>query len=586
MKTQATALLLFLAVSGSVGATDFPSDSWSPRPNPIASPDAISGGDLSVFVGQYTKSFNYYLDTSKTTSELFNLLFESLLTSNPLTAEYEPGLASSWSISDDRKTFTFRIHPDARWSDGKPVTAADVAWTFAAVRDPANLTGVHKVSLESFDAPVILSSNEISFACKEVHWRNLGAIGSLHILPRHVMEGKDFNKINFEFPAVSGAYEQGEIKEGVYARFRRRADWWRRGDPRTKGTANFDTVTFRFYAERENAFEAFKKGQLDTFPVYTSRLWMNETAGEKFEKNWIVRQRIYNHSPLGFQGFAMNMRRPPFDDIRVRKAISHLIDREKMNRTLMFNQYFMQRSYFEDLYDATHPCPNPTFFFDKARARALLSEAGWLANPKTGLLEKEGQPLTFRFLTRAQSSQKFLAIFGEDLRDIGVNMVMDMKDWAAWSKDMDEYNFDITWAAWGSVLFKDPEGMWHSREATRPSGNNITGFSDPRADVLIDRQRTEFSIERRNQLCREIDGIVARQCPYALLWNINHTRMLYWNKFGTPPTVLGKFDDEFAAIWYWWTDPDSEADLKDAVANGEPLPARPDQVHFDNVFHP
>ena len=108
-----------------------------------------------------------------------------------------------------------------------------------------------------------------------------------------------------------------------------------------------------------------------------------------FLKNHIIKQKIYNHKPVGFQGFAMNMRKPPFNDINVRQAMALLLDRKKMNQTLMYNQYFLHRSYFEDLYTADHPCPNPLIEMDKAKARELLKKAGWKVNPATGFSGKK-----------------------------------------------------------------------------------------------------------------------------------------------------------------------------------------------------
>jgi hypothetical protein len=164
----------------------------------------------------------------------------------------------------------------------------------------------------------------------------------------------------------------------------------------------------------------------------------------------------------------------------------------------MFRSYFLHKSYFEDLYDAAHPCENPSYDFDKAKARALLSEAGWRANPATGWLEKDGKPLVVRFLNRDMTSDKFLTVYREDLRDVGIQLEVERKDVAAWFRDMDAFNFEMTWAAWGSGLFKDPESAWHSKEADRPSGNNITGFRDARVDALIERQKTEFDVAKRN----------------------------------------------------------------------------------------
>ena len=255
-----------------------------------------------------------------------------------------------------------------------------------------------------------------------------------------------------------------------------------------------------------------------------------------------------------------------------------------MNRTLMYNQYYLHKSYYEDLYTKDNPCPNPLIPFDKAKARQLLRQAGWLANPKTGILEKNGKKFSFKFLTGEQSSDKFRAIYAEDLKDVGIEMEIDRKDWAAWARDMDEFNYQMTWAAWGASVFKDPEGMWASKEADRKGGSNITGFKNTKVDELIEKQKLIFDIQKRNAIVRQIDQIIYKAQPYVLLWNISYVRLLYWNKFGTPDTVLSKYGDEASAYFYWWLDEDSQADLSDAMQSRAPMPPQDPSVMFDDRF--
>ena len=261
-----------------------------------------------------------------------------------------------------------------------------------------------------------------------------------------------------------------------------------------------------------------------------------------------------------------------------------LLNREKMNRTLMYDQYFLHRSYYEDLYDPEHPCPAVPVSFDQEQARALLEEAGWKVDGATGLLQKDGKPFRFNFLTRDASTDKFLVIYQEDLKDVGIQMDLVQKDWSAWMKDMDEFNYDMTWAAWGGGVWRDPEHQWSSAEAARPASQNITGFKHEKVDELIARQRTEFDIQKRNAILREIDAILVAEMPYVLLWNINYTRLLYWNKFGLPAHGLGKYGDERAAYSLWWYDEDAVADLEAAQAEDRALPRRPETIVFDDVF--
>ena len=558
----------------------FPLPDWKDEPNPLAGEEAQTGGKISVFASQYPKSLNYYLDNSAFCAQLFDLLYDPLLALHPLTLIHEPGVAHQWTLSDDKKKFTFRLNPEARWSDGRPITAEDLLWTYDTIMKPEHLTGVHKVSLERFEKPEMIDTHTVRFKARKAHWNNLPALASFRILPKHAFKKLDFNKINFEFPVVSGRYRIEKIREGVSLLLQRRDDWWNRSAKRVQGTGNFEQLDFRFYAQRDHAYEAFKKGEIDLFSVYTAHRWVQQTHSETFKKNWIIKQAVHNEHPPGFQGFAMNLRRDLFKDARVRKALAHLLNRERMNSTLMHNQYILHRSYYEDLYPPARPSPHPVIPFDKEKARALLREAGWRANPESGLLEKNGQPFTFKFLTRSATAEKFLVIYKEDLRDVGIALEIDKKDWAAWTRDMDEYHYDMTWAAWGGSLWKNPEGMWSSREAERTSGNNITGFKNARVDELIEKQVGVYDIEQRHDILREIDDILVSQMPYILLWNNRYTRLLYWNTFGTPDSVLSKYGDESSAYTYWWIDPDSENDLKHAMETREALPSQPKKIIF------
>lgn len=553
------------------------------RPDPLASPDAYPGGKIVIFSGQYPKSLNYYLENSSFAAEIFGFFFESLLSIDPVSLKYEPGLADKWEISKDKKTFIFHIDPRAKWSDNTPVTAKDVVWTYKTIMDPKNMTGANKLSLGRFFPPKIIDRLTVRFSAKTVHWKNLLTLAGFQIMCEHAYSKGDFNKINFSFPVVSGPYALFKLEETNFIEIDKRDDWWQKNLPENRGKFNFKAIVFKFFAERENAFEAFKKGAIDLFPVYTSRLWIRETNGDDFIAGRIVKQKVYNHRPVGFQGFAMNMRTFPFNELAARKAMALLLDRKKMNRTLMYDQYFLQRSYYEDLYSDKLPCKNPVICLDRKKAAKILSDAGWRANPKTGILEKNGRPFSFRFLTRSAASEKFLSIYAEDLKDAGIELVIDKKDWAAWARDMDSFNFQMTWAAWGAGIFKDPEGMWASSEASRQGGANITGFSNPVVDRLIEKQKTIFNVKKRNQICREIDGIVFKAYPYVLLWNIDYTRLLYWNRFGMPATVLSKYGDETSALTYWWVDEDADAALKDAVKNRLPLPIHPFKVRFDDL---
>lgn len=561
-----------------------PKEDWVDDYNPIASPDAVVGGRVKIALGPFPSSFNAITNYTYQSIVVFTHLYDPLMDMDPMTLEWSPRIARQIEVSEDQLTFLVHLDPAAKWNDGKAITSADFKFTFDTIMDPKNIVGPWRNAFEDFENLKIIDDHTFQISSKELHWRNLNAIAGFSILPKHYFEGKDFNKANFEFAVVSGRYELTNVTEGVSIEFTRRNDWWLEGQKRYEGTSNFQQIEYRFYADDELTFDVFKKGEIDIYPVHSSEIWASRSVGDVFDKNWIVKQRVVNDEPLPYQGFAINMRRAPFDDVRVRKAMAHLLDRVRINETMMHSQYFLLKSFLTKLYDEEHPNTNELFDFNPEKARALLKEAGWVVDPADGKLKKDGKPFEFTFLLRSPTWSKFLVVYQEALKDVGIEMKIQMTDWAAWTKEMDEFNFDMTLAAWGLPVFSDPEGAWHSKQATEKGGNNISGLQNAEIDALIEKQKSIFDVKVRNGILREIDHIAYNEVPMILAWMIDYKRLLYWNKFGTPVTVLDRYADEEAAYHYWWIDPDQEADLEHARESGESLPPRPVEVRFWDAY--
>lgn len=550
-------------------ATWYPATNWVERPDPVASPRARAGGTVRFSGGQAPKSYNAYIDNNAYTKMTFDLMYENLISVDPATLDFVPALARRWAVSEDGQTFTFVLDERARWSDGRPVTAADVKATFDAVLDARSETGPWKTILGAFESPETPDARTVRFRKKgdsPRDWRDLLHCGMFWVLPRHGFAGRDFNTVSLVGMPVSGPYGLARIDESVESEFRRTKTWWRRGSPSMRGLYNFDRIVLRYYADNENAFEALKKRLIDVYPVYSARIMNEGTQGTPFARNWILKRRVKNRAPIGFQGFAMNMRRPPFDNLKVRQAMAKLVDRETMNRTLMNGEYFLQRSYCEDLYDAAHPCANAMWTYDVEGARRLLAEAGL------------AKGFSFTFLSRSAGEDKFLSLVSQALAACNVKMEIVRKDFAGWMRDMDAFSFDMTWAAWGAGIFRNPETSWHSAEGKHAGGNNVTGLDLPEVDALIAQEKSLMSAEARAAVYRQIDARVAAQVPYVLLWNTDERRLLYWNKFGMPTSVLGRYGDEDGVLSYWWYDEDRAAELDAAVAEEMCLPNVPVRV--------
>ena len=550
--------------------------------NPVASVDAKKGGAFKIYSHQYPKSLNYYLEQFSTTAEIFRMMFEPLAMYHPISLQVLPRLASSWEISKDKTTYVFKLDKNAKWSDGKPITAYDVLFTFETLMNPNHNTPVFRIGLSRFETPKVIDDYTIEFKAKEVHWNNFEEVATqLFILPKHDMETKDFNKINDSFPVVSGPYKLAEAKAGRYVKMRRRGDYWARAYLFNKGRYNFDEIYFKVYNEEPIALQAMMKGDIDLFPVYKAATWINEAKGEKIDNYWIVKQKIFNQKPIGFQGWAMNTRKEPFNDVRVRKAIAHLVNRKEMISKLAYNEYEQTDSYYPDFYLGENKSKNPNepVEFDVEKARVLLKEAGYKPNSK-GILEKDGKELHIIVLERDKGTEKYFTTFMETAKEVGVKVTIENTDLAGWSSRMDDFNFMLTWCAWGGGILKDPEPMWHSKYANQKMQHNYPGLALPEVDALIEKQKTIFNVEERHAIVKKIDQIIYKQHPYVLLWHLPSTRLLYWNKFGTPKMPLGKYSGESFATDYWWYDPDKKASLDDGVNNKKSLPPVPKEVYW------
>lgn len=546
--------------------------------DPIADGAAVKGGSFFTWAGGYPKSLNMWLEYSQFSVQVAGMMFEPLITMDPVRDEPLGVLAKSWEISPDKKTYTFKICPDAVWSDGVPVTAQDIQFYYDVMMNPKNLTSLFRVDLQRFLRPEVIDDKTVRITASQAHWMNFWTAGGFFALPKHVWEKLDFNEINFDFPVVSGPYRIYQVQTNRSVIMQRRGDWWGRNLKANQHKYNFDYLVFRAEEDRTKALEMLKRGDFDLYPIYTARIWAQQTDFPQVAKNWVVRQTVYNEEPKAFQGFAMNLRRPQFQDVRVREALAHLLNRELMLDRLMFNEYFLLNSYYPDLYSDNRNPDAPFLKYDPARARALLEEAGWKVDTD-GVLKKDGQPFELVFLNWGETLPQ-LNIYLEDLKSVGIKARIDLVSFASFTKRVDEHDFDMVWSNWSASRLRDPETMWHSKTADEIASQNHPGVKNPEIDALIEAQKQEMDLSKRNAILREIDRRLTVLMPYVLLWQSDRDRLLYWNRFGTPKSVLDKFDREDSALVYWWFDAKKSAALDEAQRTGQALPPLPREVHY------
>jgi len=546
--------------------------------DPIANPKAVKGGTYTTWGGSFPKSLNMFLDYNSFSVEITGMLFEPLVSLHSTRNEPVGILAQSWQISEDQKTFTFKLHPSAVWSDGEPITAGDIQFYYDVMMNPRNMTSLFRVDLKRFERPRIVDDKTIEIRAKTLHWSNFWTASGMVALPKHIWKDVDFNKQNLDFPVVSGPYRLKEVKTNRYITLERRPDWWGRIMRYNQHKYNFDYIRYKFMEDRNKALEAFKKGNFDAYPIYTAAIWARKTNFEQVGKGWVVKQMVYNREPIGFQGLAINLRRERFQDVRVREALCHLVDRELMNKKLMYNDYFLLNSYYPDLYPNNLNPDVPLRKYDPERARALLAEAGWQVG-SDGFLTKDGKMFEINFLSYS-ADLRHLDIIMEDLTKVGIKAGIEQLSMSSVRKKMDNHEFDLFWANWGATRLRDPEASWDSETADQIATNNICGVRDSVIDGLIEEQKTEMSLDRRNEILKKIDKRLSEIIPYVLLWQSDHHRILYWNRFGTPRYVLDKFNREDVIPVYWWIDPEKERLLQEAMKNNTALPKAPGRVVY------
>jgi len=525
------------------------------------------------------------------------LCYEGLISTHPLTLEFIPVLASHWKVSDDKMKFWFRINPDARWSDGQPVVAADVVATWDLHMDETILSPSDQLVYGKYERPVAESKYLVSVVCQQLSWRNLLYFGGMALMPAHYLnkvDGSEYLKeYQYKMMPGTGAYEikEDDIINQESFTFTRRTDYWAKDDPMNKYSANFDRIKFSVVKDNNALmFEKFKKNESDFYTVSAAREWVEDCEVDSLDqgetswpyaikKGWIQKRKIYSEKPAGTSGFAFNMRKWPFNDKRVRMAFTYLYNREKMNTEMYYNEYSMMNSlYSGSVYENPK---NEKVFYSPEKAVKLLKEAGYTTRNADGwLVHEEGHVLRFE-LAIQKGLDYMVTPVQQMMKDYGIDMQIKYIDGNANWKNLMERNFTIYMQAWGGLVFPNPETSLKSELADENNTNNIGGFKNDRVDELCDEYDVTFDQARRVEIIREIDGIYSDIHPAA--WGIarNYQRVLYWDKFGYPEYMVGRYTGDYrSAFTLWWFEPGKEAALKKAMANDEDLPVGEMNVMF------
>ena len=561
------------SVSAEEGGKGFTGEGWETNTDFdfIGDPRAVKGGLFREPIPNFPGTLRIVGPESNTlvNSVLGGFVYETLLTMHPTTLEYMPSLATHWQVSPDKMTYRFRINPNARWSDGQPVTAEDVVATWILSMDEGLQAPMERITWSKFEKPVVESKYIVRVKSRQVNWRDFLYFSmSMQIFPAHILKDVDgetyVRDYNFKMLPGTGPYviHEEDINKGNSITIRRRHDYWAEEHRQNVGSYNFEQIQEIVVRDRNLEFEMFKKGDLDYYYVNDPQMWVEELDFENIQRGLIQKRKIYTHNPNGIQGLAFNMRKIPFDDIRVRKALFHLFNRELMVEKLAYNQYELQHSYYSG---SVYANPNnPKILYDPELALKILAEAGWDNRDERGRLVKRGQPLEMELLYRTQFLEKFFTVYQEDLRKVGINLNLRLVTPETLFKLVMQRQFDLVSMAWTGLLFPNPETSYHSSLADVNNTNNITGVKSRRIDEITEAYDEMFNQDERVAAIREIDGIVAGLFPYILRWKVPFQRIVYWNRYGQPVGYLSRTGDYKDLPFLWWIDPEKSQRLDEA----------------------
>jgi microcin C transport system substrate-binding protein len=548
--------------------------------------NAPKGGDLQLsWSGSFDK-LNPYTLKGVSAVGLDELVFEPLM-EQALDEPYSlyAHLAEDISLSSDRLSVSFRLNPKARFSNGKPVLADDVKYTFDVLKS--------KLAHPSFGfywadikRAVVLAPRIVRFDFVRPNPELHLIIAQMPVFSREWVGDKPFNTLVTAHPIGSGPYVVKEVDFGKRITYGRSADYWARDLNTRRGMFNFERIIFKYYKDETVRFEAFKANEYDFVAEYNSKRWAREYVGSQFSEGQVIKKELKHQNNAGMQGFIFNMRRAIFKDKRVRRAINLAMDFEWSNKNLFYGQYTRCNSYFSNSELAASGLPgkdelalleplraklDPNVFAQEwhppdtnppnslrgnlRQAKALLHEAGWRL--RDGVLQDDsGRKLQFEILL-AQTNKGFeriLAPFARNLEKLGIRITYRTVDNALYQRRSDTFDFDMTVESFSQSQSPGNElvSLWHSSSADQEGARNVIGIKDPAVDALI--EKLIYAADRKHLVsaAHALDRVLLHGEYLVPNWYIATHRVAYWNKFDYPETLPLYYRAETWMLRTWW----------------------------------
>ena len=550
------------------------------------SPDAQKGGKLVLHdLGSFDK-LNPFTLKGAAPLGLSSLVFETLTVPSLDEPFANYGLiAKDIVLAADKKSVTFTLDEEARFADGKPVTAQDVLFSLQTLKSSA-AHPFYQIYLRDIKDAEILSPLVIRFNFAQVN-RELHMIaGQLPVLNKRFYDEHPFSSEGGEgmvIPIGSGPYTIADINPGKSISYKRNPNYWAENHPVRKGMFNFDTITVKYFKDQVVSVEAFKAGEFDVMYVNIAKQWQRDLVGKRFNSKELLKTAFPHHNNAGMQGFVFNTRKQLFANPRVRQALGLAFDFEWSNNALFFNQYTRNNSYFsnselaaqglptglelemlEPFRDTlpaevfTQPLSPPTTVppgslrKNMRKAKQMLEEQGWSVREGV-LVNEDNQPFRFEILLVSPSFERVMAAYVKNLKRLGIDVTYRTIDPALYTDRIKNFDFDMTVAVFGQSQSPGNEqrDYWSASAAIKKGSKNIAGVQDPIVDDLVEKI---IYAENRTQLvaaCRALDRVLWYGYYVVPNWYLANHRLAYDARLKHPQTLPLYYNYE-QFLYTWW----------------------------------
>lgn len=562
-------------------------------------PDAPKGGEMAVWAFGSFDSMNPYTTKGRAGS-LATIFYESLLasTSDEIGASYGM-LAESLEYPEDRSWVIFNIRPEARFSDGSPLTAEDVIFTFNLFL-AKGLPDFRFVLAKQVKSAEILGPHRVKFTFMEdFPKRDLPQlVGGIPVFSKAHYEAnnRDLEETSLEPFLGSGPYTLERMDVGQTLVYKRNPDYWGKDLPINRGTMNFDTLRVEYYADYNAAFEGFKAGNYTFRNEASSKIWATGYDFPALEKGWVKKAELHSGDIASGQAFVINLRRPQFQDVRVREALGLMFNFEWSNEKLFYGIYARVNSFWENSDLAATGLPSeaelallqpladqlPEGVLDSEpvmaptsrarqldrknlrRASALLDEAGWIVGDDGMRRNARGETLKVEFLNDSQTFDRVINPYVENLRSLGVDAVHERVDNAQSINRERSYDFDIATTHFPMDFIPGSElKQFFGSETAQTSTRNMMGLEDPAVDALIEHVLAANAQDELHTAVKALDRVLRAKRFWVPQWYKDAHTVAYYDMFehpeNLPPYSLGNLD-------IWWYNAEKAEKLKAAGA--------------------